>query len=71
MRIALFAAGIILIALGIWVALGKLTYKNTDTAAKFGPVSVQTTTDKVVPAPLGYLGIVVGAGLVIAGALKK
>ncbi len=71
MRIALFIVGIVLIALGIWIALGKLTYKDTETAARLGPISVQTTSDKAVPAPLGYLGIVIGAGLVIAGVLKK
>ena len=71
MRAGLIVAGILIAALGVWIALGKLTYKDTETAAKLGPLSVQTTTDKAIPAPLGYLGIVIGAGFVLAGALRK
>jgi hypothetical protein len=71
MRAALIVVGIIIAALGIWIALGRLTYNDTETKAQLGPVKVQATEEKTVPVALGYLGIVVGAGLVIAGAVRK
>ena len=71
MRAGLIVVGIIIAALGIWVALGKFTYKDNETKAQLGPIKVQASEQKVVPQALGYIGIVVGAGLVIAGAMRK
>ncbi|HJR11217.1 MAG TPA: hypothetical protein VJ823_07350 [Rhodanobacteraceae bacterium] len=71
MRIAAILVGVVLIALGVWIALGKLTYSSTETPIKFGQIEVKTTVDKPVPAPIGYAGIVVGGVLLAAGVLKK
>lgn len=71
MRAGLIVAGIIIAALGIWVALGKFMYNDTETKAQLGPLKVQATEQKAVPPALGYIGIVIGAGLVIAGAMRK
>ena len=71
MRYAAILAGIVLIALGAWIAMGKLTYSSTETPIKFGSLEVKTTVDKPVPAPVGYAGIVVGGVLLAAGLLKK
>lgn len=71
MRIAAILVGIVLIALGVWIALGKLTYSSTETPIKLGQLEVKTTTEKPVPAPIGYAGIVVGGVLIVVGALKK
>ncbi|HET7556911.1 MAG TPA: hypothetical protein VFK08_02420 [Rhodanobacteraceae bacterium] len=71
MRAALIVIGILIAALGIWIALGRFTYHSTRTEAQLGPLSVQTTQEKAVPVALGYLGIAIGAGLVIAGAVRK
>ncbi|HEX7326198.1 MAG TPA: hypothetical protein VF292_12735 [Rhodanobacteraceae bacterium] len=71
MRIASIVVGIILLALGIAVALGKITYPSTQTPFKFGQIEVKTTTDKPVPAPIGYAGIVIGGVLLIAGVVRK
>lgn len=71
MRAGLVIVGIIIAALGLWVALGKFMYNDTETKAQLGPLKVQATEQKAVPAPLGYLGIVVGAGLIITGAVRK
>jgi hypothetical protein len=71
MRAALIVVGIIIAALGVWVALGRFTYDHTETKAQLGPVKVQATEQKTVPIALGYVGIVIGAGLVIAGAVRK
>ncbi|MBS0382137.1 MAG: hypothetical protein JSR56_06870 [Proteobacteria bacterium] len=71
MRIAAILIGIVLLALGVWIALGRLTYSSTETPFKFGNVEVKTTVEKPVPAPIGYAGIVIGGVLLAAGALKK
>jgi uncharacterized membrane protein len=71
MRIAAILVGIVLIALGVWIAMGKLTYSSTQTPIKFGQFEVKTSVEKPVPTPFGYGGIVVGVVLVAAGALKK
>ncbi|MGH8182917.1 MAG: hypothetical protein ACREPH_04570 [Rhodanobacteraceae bacterium] len=71
MRIGLIIVGIVLLGLGVWVAMGKLTYSSTETPIKFGQIEVKTTVDKPVPASIGYAGIVVGGVLILAGAFKK
>ncbi|MGH8214828.1 MAG: hypothetical protein ACREPZ_03940 [Rhodanobacteraceae bacterium] len=71
MRAGLIIVGIVLLGLGVWVAIGNLHYSDTDTKAQLGPVKVEATSQKPVPAPIGYAGIVVGGILIAAGALKK
>jgi hypothetical protein len=71
MRIAAILAGIVLLALGVWVALGKAHYNDSSTKAEFGPVKIEATSQKPVPAPIGYAGIVIGGVLIVAGVLKK
>lgn len=71
MRIALFVIGIILLGLGVWVALGDAHYNDNSTKAQFGPIKVEASTQKQVPAGIGYAGIVIGGVLVVVGALKK
>jgi cytochrome c biogenesis protein CcdA len=71
MRYAAILAGILLIALGAWIAMGKLSYSSTETPLKFGQIEVKTTVDKPVPAPVGYAGIVIGGVLLAAGVLKR
>ena len=71
MRIAAILVGIVLIALGVWVALGDAHYNDTSTKAQFGPIKVEATSQKPVPAGIGYAGIVIGGVLVVVGVLKK
>ena len=71
MRAALIVFGLVLVGVGVWIALGRLTYNDTQTRLQVGDFKVQATAQKAVPAPLGYIGIVLGAGLVIAGAVRK
>ena len=71
MRIALIVVGLLVALGGLWVVLGKGSYQSTETAAKVGPLTLQTTSDKTIPAPIGYGLIVVGGVLVAAGALRK
>lgn len=71
MRIAAIVIGLILLGLGVWVALGDAYYNDSSTKAQFGPVKIEATSQKPVPAPIGYAGIVIGGVLVVAGVLKK
>jgi len=71
MRAGLIIVGIVLLGLGVWVAIGNLHYNDTETKAQLGPVKVEATSQKPVPAPVGYAGIVVGGILIAVGALKK
>jgi hypothetical protein len=71
MRIASILVGIVLLALGVWIALGNLTYPSTETPFKLGQLEVKTTVDKPVPAPIGYASIALGGALLLVGALKK
>ena len=71
MRAGLIIVGIVLLGLGVWVALGSLHYNDHDTKAQLGPVKIEASTQKTVPAPIGYAGIVVGGVLILVGALKK
>lgn len=71
MRIAAIVIGIILLGLGVWVALGDAHYNDTTTEAQLGPIKVQASSQKTVPAPIGYAGIVIGGILIIVGAVKR
>jgi hypothetical protein len=71
MRIASILVGIVLLALGVWIALGNLTYPSTKTPFKLGQIEVKATVDKPVPAPIGYAGIVLGGVLIVVGTLKR
>jgi len=55
----------------LWVALGDAHYNDNSTKAQFGPVKIEATSQKPVPAPIGYAGIVIGGVLILAGALKR
>lgn len=71
MRIAMILIGIVLLGLGVWVALGDAHYNDNSTKAQLGPVKIEASSQKQVPAPIGYAGIVIGGVLILAGALKK
>ena len=71
MRMAMIVAGLLVALGGLWVVFGKGSYQSTETAARVGPLTLQTTSDKTIPAPIGYGLIVVGGVLVAAGALRK
>lgn len=71
MRLGLIIAGLIIAALGLGVVSGKLEYKKTDTLLQIGELKAQVKHDEAVPQWLGVLALVVGGGLVLAGALRK
>lgn len=71
MRVAAIIVGIILLAAGAWVALGQAHYTDSSTTAQLGPIRIQTSEQKAVPAPIGYAGIVIGGVLIVVGAMQR
>ncbi|MGN6517938.1 MAG: hypothetical protein ACTHK2_00755 [Dokdonella sp.] len=71
MRIGFILAGIILVALGAAAFTGKLDFTHDKEVVKIGELSASVKEEKSVPQWLGGLGVVVGIGLLAAGALRK
>ena len=71
MRIGLILAGIILAAVGLAAFTGNLNFKQDKEVVKIGGLSASVKQEKSVPEWLGGLGVVVGLGLVVAGAMRK
>ncbi|MDE1959759.1 MAG: hypothetical protein KGI40_11840 [Xanthomonadaceae bacterium] len=68
---AMIVVGLLVALGGLWVVFGNGSYQSTETAAKVGPLTLQTTSDKTIPVPIGYGLIVVGGVLLAVGALRK
>lgn len=71
MRIGLILAGLILAAAGIAAFTGELNFTQDKEVVKIGGLSASVKEEKSVPQWLGGLGVLVGLGLVVAGAVRK
>jgi hypothetical protein len=71
MRIGLILAGILLIALGAAGFTGKLNFTQDKEVVKIGDLSATVKEDKTVPQWIGGFGVLIGLGLVAAGAMRK
>ena len=71
MRTGLIIAGIIIAALGIAGWLGKLNFNHDKEVLKIGDVSAKVEEQKTVPQWLGGVAVLVGAGLVVVGAMRR
>lgn len=71
MRIGLILAGLILAAVGIAAFTGELNFTQDKEVVKIGGLSASVKEEKSVPQWLGGLGVLVGLGLVVAGAVRK
>jgi hypothetical protein len=71
MRVGLIVAGILVAALGIAAFLGKLNFNHDREVLKIGDISAKVEEQKTVPQWLGGIAVLVGAGLVVAGAMRK
>jgi hypothetical protein len=71
MRIGLIVAGILIAAFGIAGFLGKLNFNHDKEVLKIGDLSAKVQEEKSVPQWLGGVAVLVGAGLVVAGAMRK
>ena len=71
MRLGLILAGIILAAAGLAAFTGNLNFNQDKEVVKIGGLSASVKQEKTVPQWLGGLGVLVGLGLVVAGATRK
>ena len=71
MRIGLILAGIIVAALGIAAFTGQLNFTQDKEVVKIGGLSASVKQEKSVPQWIGGVGVLVGLGLIAAGAMRK
>ena len=71
MRTGLIIAGILIAALGIAGWMGKLNFNHDREVLKVGDLSAKVQEEKTVPQWLGGVAVLVGAGLVVVGAMRK
>ena len=71
MRTGLIIAGILIAALGIAGWMGKLNFNHDREVLKVGDLSAKVEEEKTVPQWLGGVAVLVGAGLVVVGAMRR
>lgn len=71
MRIGLIVVGILVAAFGIAAFLGKLNFNHDKEVLKVGDLSAKVNQEETVPQWLGGIAVLVGAGLVVVGAMRK
>jgi len=71
MRTGFIIAGIIIAALGIAGWMGQLNFNHDKEVLKIGDLSAKVQEEKTVPQWLGGIAVLVGAGLVIVGAMRR
>lgn len=71
MRNALIVIGVLIAAISIAALLGKLDFTRDKEVLKVGEISASVKQEETVPQWLGGLGVLVGAGLVAAGAMRR
>jgi hypothetical protein len=71
MRTGFIIAGILIAALGIAGWMGKLNFNHDKEVLKVGDLSAKVQEEKTVPQWLGGVAVLVGAGLVVVGAMRK
>ena len=71
MRTGFIIVGIIIAALGIAGWMGKLNFNHDKEVLKIGDLSAKVQEEKTVPQWLGGIAVLVGAGLVVVGAMRR
>ena len=71
MRTGLIIAGILIAALGIAGWLGKLNFNHDREVLKVGDLSAKVEEQKTLPQWLGGVAVLVGAGLIVVGAMRR
>jgi len=70
MRTTLIVIGLLLALGGLWIGFGHGHYERTHTAS-VGPLTLKTTSEQSIPAPIGYGLIAIGVALIGVGALRR
>ncbi len=71
MRMGLIVIGILVAALGIAAFTGALDFSREKEVLKIGELSASVQEQKTVPQWAGAVGLLVGLGLIAAGAMRK
>jgi hypothetical protein len=71
MRIGLIVVGILVAALGVAAFTGSLNFSKEKEVLKIGSLSATVQQEKTVPQWAGAVGVLVGLGLIAAGAMRK
>lgn len=71
MRMGFIIVGIILIAVGAAAFTGNLNFTQDKEVVKIGGLSASVKQDKTVPQWAGGAGVLIGLGLLVAGAMRK
>ncbi len=71
MRSGFIIIGVLLVALGIAAFLGKLDFTRDKEVLKIGELSATVQKEESVPQWAGGVGVLVGLGLIAAGAMRK
>ena len=59
--------GVVLLVIGAVIASGRVPYHTSTSEVNMGPMSVKSEANEYLPATVGIVAIVIGAGLVFAG----
>lgn len=71
MRMGMIIAGLLFIALGAAAFTGNLDFTKDKEVLKVGDFSASVKQEKSVPQWAGGAGVLVGLGLLVAGATRK
>lgn len=71
MRMGFIIAGILLIAIGAAAFTGNINFTQDKEVVKIGGLSASVKEDRTVPQWVGGVGVLVGLGLLAAGAMRK
>ncbi len=71
MRIGFIIAGILFIAVGAAAFTGNLDFTQDKEVLKIGELSATVQEEKTVPQWAGGAGVLIGLGLLVAGAMRK
>lgn len=71
MRMGMIIIGILIAALGIAAFTGQLDFTRDREVLKVGDLSATVKQEKTVPQWAGGVGVLVGLGLIAAGAMRK
>jgi hypothetical protein len=69
MRTPALVIGALLLVVGLFIAGGKMFYKDTDKVIDAGPLQVSATHNRQMPLNWGYILIGVGAIVLVGGAV--
>lgn len=71
MRTGLIVAGIVIAAIGVAAFTGNFNFESKEKVLQVGELSASVERTRTVPQWIGGVAVLVGLGLVVAGATRK